>query len=271
MKNLILLSPYGEITMLEGDYVTIGRDKSSEIVLPYETVSPRHAVFSRGESGWAITDEGSANGTWVNNQRLTPHSEHILKRLDVVSIPQDETFSASPFSDDPPPQKNRLSDGTVVLERPNAQFKYGFVCFDALQENGKADERDDHLQYDQDGNLYYDLGFDSMELLTDRWKQCRRCGAFSKRHRLICHACGQPLPKEIYGYFDPVMCSPQYKRIEEELNIIMERLYPRQAFGEPGPLGMCHSVWAVESTILLKWYHICWRTPSEMNPGTIFD
>ncbi len=257
--------------MLDGDYATIGRDKSSEIILSNAAVSPRHAVFSLGESGWVITDEGSANGTWVNNQRLTPHSEHILKRLDVVSFPYDERFPVSPFSDDPRPQKNMLSDGTVVLERPSAQFGYGFVCFDALQENKKTAEKDGHLRYEPDGNLYYDMEFDSLDLFMHRWKQCRQCRAFSERQQPICQACGQPLPEKIYGYFDPVMCSPQYKRIEEELNVIMERLYPKPAFGEPWVLGMCHSVWAVESTILLKWYHIRWRTPDEMNPGAYFD
>lgn len=44
---------------------------------------------------------------------------------------------------------------------------------------------------------------------------------------------------------------------------------------EIGPLadamGGCHAVWARQQAILREEYGIEWRTPAEMNPGTIFD
>jgi len=41
-------------------------------------VSRRHAVIMRAEQGYEILDLGSANGTWVNNERLVPQKPYPL-------------------------------------------------------------------------------------------------------------------------------------------------------------------------------------------------
>ena len=56
---------------LAGDWVTVGRDESNDIVLTDDpTVSRRHAVFERLAAGWCVSDLNSLNGTLVNGEAL---------------------------------------------------------------------------------------------------------------------------------------------------------------------------------------------------------
>ena len=41
-------------------------------------LSRRHAVIRRTEQGYELVDLGSVNGTWLNDQRLTPHEPYPL-------------------------------------------------------------------------------------------------------------------------------------------------------------------------------------------------
>lgn len=41
-------------------------------------VSRRHAVIRRIEHGYEVLDLGSANGTWLNDERLVPHKSYPL-------------------------------------------------------------------------------------------------------------------------------------------------------------------------------------------------
>jgi pSer/pThr/pTyr-binding forkhead associated (FHA) protein len=54
--------------LLDDAEVSVGRHPSSDIFLDDVTVSRRHAVFRRTEHGYAVTDIGSLNGTYVNGQ-----------------------------------------------------------------------------------------------------------------------------------------------------------------------------------------------------------
>lgn len=52
--------------------ITVGRAKNNDVVLPTATVSKFHASFAEGPGGWSITDQRSANGTWLEAMRLEP-------------------------------------------------------------------------------------------------------------------------------------------------------------------------------------------------------
>jgi pSer/pThr/pTyr-binding forkhead associated (FHA) protein len=58
--------------------VTAGRALSNDLVLSYEGVSRRHAEFHPCPEGVMVVDVGSANGTFVEGRRLTPHKPHLL-------------------------------------------------------------------------------------------------------------------------------------------------------------------------------------------------
>ena len=51
-----------------------------------EGVSRRHCKIHRQGSTFLIEDVGSANGTFLNGQRLTPYLPHVLKDGDEVQV-----------------------------------------------------------------------------------------------------------------------------------------------------------------------------------------
>ena len=60
----------GETYAIERDRLTIGRSPDCDVFLDDVTVSRRHALLVRREHGYAIEDQGSLNGTYVNRRRV---------------------------------------------------------------------------------------------------------------------------------------------------------------------------------------------------------
>jgi FHA domain/zinc-ribbon domain len=60
----------GEHFVPQDERTTIGRSPDCEIFLDDVTVSRKHAVVVRQESGYSIEDQGSLNGTFVNRKRI---------------------------------------------------------------------------------------------------------------------------------------------------------------------------------------------------------
>ena len=56
--------------LIAQDRSSIGRSPESEIFLDDVTVSRSHAVIERSGQGFLLTDLGSLNGTYINNQSL---------------------------------------------------------------------------------------------------------------------------------------------------------------------------------------------------------
>lgn len=69
--------------LLDADEVSVGRDPSSDIFLDDVTVSRRHAVFRRVDSGYAVQDIGSLNGTYLNGALV---DSTVLRTGDEVQI-----------------------------------------------------------------------------------------------------------------------------------------------------------------------------------------
>jgi pSer/pThr/pTyr-binding forkhead associated (FHA) protein len=60
----------GSRFLIAQETVSVGRSPESEIFLDDVTVSRSHAVIERKASGFSLTDLGSLNGTYINNQSL---------------------------------------------------------------------------------------------------------------------------------------------------------------------------------------------------------
>ncbi|MEM7583706.1 MAG: FHA domain-containing protein [Acidobacteriota bacterium] len=58
--------------------ISIGRSVSNDITLAVESVSKVHGYFVRDAGGWAFTDHGSTNGTFLNGNELTTGEKYRL-------------------------------------------------------------------------------------------------------------------------------------------------------------------------------------------------
>lgn len=63
----------GEMFVLEGTRMTVGRRPESDVFLDDVTVSRDHAVIVRREGSYYLDDCGSLNGTYVNRHRIESH------------------------------------------------------------------------------------------------------------------------------------------------------------------------------------------------------
>ena len=61
----------GQVFELEGDVTTIGRDPDNDIVIEAQYVSRQHCKLERTDAGIRIVDNGSHNGTSVNDVPVT--------------------------------------------------------------------------------------------------------------------------------------------------------------------------------------------------------
>jgi hypothetical protein len=70
MPELCLVPAEGEPFVLTRDHVSVGRDAAADLVLRDSSVSRRHATIERAGGGYEVVDQKSANGTWLNGQRV---------------------------------------------------------------------------------------------------------------------------------------------------------------------------------------------------------
>lgn len=78
----VTVGDLGHDVALSGDQVLVGRLAECQIHLDDANVSRRHAAFVRLDSGWAITDLGSTNGTRVNGEaieRVRLHNGDVIE------------------------------------------------------------------------------------------------------------------------------------------------------------------------------------------------
>ncbi len=81
---------------IDKDYISVGRGKDNDLQIDDLSVSRRHAIIEKDETGKIfITDLNSSNGTFVNNVRInqkTPitSNDHILlgKATIVIEVPE---------------------------------------------------------------------------------------------------------------------------------------------------------------------------------------
>lgn len=100
----------------------VGRDASNRIRLHDTEVSRRHAEFRKTAEGYRLTDIGSANGSFVNNQPVT---DVLLQPGDRVQIGQTLlVYSAAATGADAP---SDLADRISMIARSDLDFASAVV------------------------------------------------------------------------------------------------------------------------------------------------
>jgi phage tail-like protein len=91
----------------------IGRDATSSLLLNFPQVSRRHALLENNGALCFLTDLNSANGTYVNGEKLLPSVPKSLSDQDVIKIgPASLTL-----------QVNQVEDIVYIPEQPTLEKK----------------------------------------------------------------------------------------------------------------------------------------------------
>lgn len=65
----------GKRFVLEGPRVRVGRGADNQVVLEGDSVSRQHAHFERRGNHWFVVDDGSTNGTYVNEKQIVREAQ----------------------------------------------------------------------------------------------------------------------------------------------------------------------------------------------------
>ncbi|GAC1349755.1 MAG: hypothetical protein NVSMB27_25830 [Ktedonobacteraceae bacterium] len=118
--------------------LTIGRRPDSQLLLTDAQSSGHHAEIRPEGQGYSIIDLGSTNGTFVNEQQLTPHVSRMLVSGDRVRIGgtvfsyetrEPELFAPTVYGGSPGQSNTPAFEPTVAVPPPanygsNAQQSY---------------------------------------------------------------------------------------------------------------------------------------------------
>jgi len=79
----------GKAYEVRKESLSIGRSRESDIFLEDLAVSRLHAsIVNLGDGNYALRDEGSANGTKVNNQTVNKFQNYPLQEGDEIQLGQ---------------------------------------------------------------------------------------------------------------------------------------------------------------------------------------
>ncbi len=125
-----LNGPFGRIA-LSPDTLTIGRIPGNKLVLNDSKASSRHAEIRFENNGYTITDLGSTNGTYVNEQQLRPNEPRPLNSGDTIRIGDTrisyESSEAAQIGPTVYAEQGAVPgyDPTVAVPPPSANTAYG--------------------------------------------------------------------------------------------------------------------------------------------------
>ena len=100
---------------IDSDLISIGRAETNDVVLESKGISKHHAIITRKHNNFYIIDQKSANGVYVNGEKITSHKlqywdeiqifEYVLKYMASARLPGEqqkaELFLDSGFRYDP--------------------------------------------------------------------------------------------------------------------------------------------------------------------------
>lgn len=80
-------TPQGHRYFITQNEMSIGRDPSADISVSDQSISRKHAQVSKGAGGKIVlTDLGSSNGSFINDQKLAPNESRVLAKEDMIKL-----------------------------------------------------------------------------------------------------------------------------------------------------------------------------------------
>jgi FHA domain-containing protein len=87
MAALRLVPASGAAIDVSSDSALVGRDPTCDVVVSDGSVSRKHARLERRGEAWHVVDQGSANGTFVDSQRVVESAIHSGQELRFGAVP----------------------------------------------------------------------------------------------------------------------------------------------------------------------------------------
>jgi len=163
--------------------VSIGRGDDMDIVIDNVSVSRRQARIQMNPGGqWVVEDLNSANGTFVNGQRLS--SPHVLTRGDEISFGKFSLFFDRALRE---PVQQRTLESRADLPRASDTFQMDQKDVERLQQ-AVAMRRRAHLKWEAGGkqDTFYLERLERSAVLVGRSALCDlRVPAGPKHHLLV--------------------------------------------------------------------------------------
>ena len=102
----------GDPIVIDAERVLIGRDRTAEVRINESSISRKHASLERRGAEWVITDNGSANGTFVDDVQV---AEAVLRngqtlRLGAASFRVEIEIPPSPTQTLRPQDRPQVAD-----------------------------------------------------------------------------------------------------------------------------------------------------------------
>jgi signal transduction histidine kinase len=127
---------------LTDETVSIGRDSSSTFRLHDTEVSRQHADLSLNNGTWTLTDKGSANGTFVNGQRV---DNITLQAGDQILIGQTALVFSTPIQDSLD-DADDLAEQISIITRHDLELSSAIVKTIAATEGSRILSQPDKAQ-----------------------------------------------------------------------------------------------------------------------------
>lgn len=121
-----------------GTEIIIGRDAGNQVIIDHPSVSSRHAKILQSDKGLFLTDLGSTNGTFVNDDKVADcqlaHQDWIRIGKHVVIVDLYETLSLDATVQMLKTGASGVAEaeGTMMLDMEIAKGKSGWASLDYL-------------------------------------------------------------------------------------------------------------------------------------------
>lgn len=107
--------------------LTIGRSGENDVVLLAKTVSRRHALLTFQEGRWFVEDCGSANGTFVNGDRIPVGIPHPLHHADRIRLGSEILVFSWPAEGSDPNRTESFEEVPAGVEAELSPFQHQVV------------------------------------------------------------------------------------------------------------------------------------------------
>jgi pSer/pThr/pTyr-binding forkhead associated (FHA) protein len=112
-----------EINLEKARRLLIGRAPDNDIVISCRRASRKHARIEKRGKEFIIVDEGSFNGTFLNQQRI---SKKTLRNRDVIQIANWKLVFSAPGENVYSPDEVETEEGPDTDELPDLPVDFSF-------------------------------------------------------------------------------------------------------------------------------------------------